>query len=99
MCPVGYHGPTCALETNECAQSPCRNGATCVDLVGSYRCQCVAGYSGRNCEVDINECAGSPCQNEGKSDFIIDEYILGLAITHEYLGTRPVMSWSGYKFT
>ena len=41
-------------DTNECAPAPCKNGATCVDLVGSYRCDCMAGYSGSNCETSKN---------------------------------------------
>ena len=41
-------------DTNECAPAPCKNGATCVDLVGSYRCDCVTGYSGSNCETSKN---------------------------------------------
>ena len=39
------------LDINECALAPCQNGATCVDLVGSYRCDCKAGYTGSNCET------------------------------------------------
>ena len=38
-------------DINECAPAPCQNGATCVDLVGSYRCDCKSGYSGNNCET------------------------------------------------
>ena len=42
------------VEINECANSPCRNGATCTDAVNSYTCRCVAGYTGTHCE--IGEC-------------------------------------------
>jgi len=38
-------------DINECSPNPCQNGATCVDLVGSYRCDCKTGYSGTNCET------------------------------------------------
>lgn len=38
------------LDADECATSPCQNGGTCVDLVGSYRCNCVDGWIGVNCE-------------------------------------------------
>ena len=41
-------------DVNECAPAPCQNGATCVDLVGRYRCDCVTGYSGNNCETSTN---------------------------------------------
>ena len=38
-------------DKNECANNPCKNGATCVNLPGSYRCDCKSGYSGNNCET------------------------------------------------
>ena len=37
-------------DTDECASSPCQNGATCQNEVNRYVCQCVAGYVGTNCE-------------------------------------------------
>lgn len=39
------------IDIDECAPAPCQNAATCVDLVGNYRCDCVNGYSGSNCET------------------------------------------------
>ena len=38
------------LDVNECEANPCKNGGTCVDLVGDYRCDCVPGYTGEDCE-------------------------------------------------
>ena len=38
-------------DIDECVPAPCKNGATCVDLVGGYRCDCVPGYTGSNCET------------------------------------------------
>ncbi|KAJ7323451.1 hypothetical protein OS493_031651 [Desmophyllum pertusum] len=78
ICPNGYfvrgfyrtdgdwlhniEGAKCCI--NECTKSPCKNGATCVNLQGSYRCNCKSGYSGNNCQTDINECTSqSPCKN------------------------------------
>ena len=40
-----------STDINDCAPDPCQNGATCLDLVGSYRCDCKAGYTGSNCET------------------------------------------------
>ena len=37
-------------DINECEASPCKNGATCENLSGSYRCKCKSGYTGKNCE-------------------------------------------------
>ena len=39
------------IDINECANNPCKNGAVCVNLIGSYRCNCKAGYSGNHCET------------------------------------------------
>ena len=45
--------------------SPCEHGGTCVNIAGSYRCDCPSGFKGRRCEMNINECESNPCQNEG----------------------------------
>ncbi|WAR08688.1 FBP1-like protein, partial [Mya arenaria] len=41
--------PVCE-DINECLSNLCKNGATCVDEVNSYTCQCVDGYDGTFCE-------------------------------------------------
>ena len=38
-------------DINECASNPCLNGATCVDQVNRYTCNCVPGYTGTNCQT------------------------------------------------
>ena len=38
-------------DVNECENNLCKNGATCVNLQGSYRCDCKNGYTGNNCET------------------------------------------------
>lgn len=45
--------------------SPCYHGGTCVNVPGTFRCDCTIGYTGPRCEVNINECASSPCFNDG----------------------------------
>jgi Notch-like protein len=37
-------------DINECSPDPCKNGATCRDLVNNFECTCAAGYDGSNCE-------------------------------------------------
>src|SRR4051812_2744427 len=55
----------CCSACAECASSPCRNGATCIDQVNAFYCNCVLGYSGVQCHTDIDECASAPCANGG----------------------------------
>ena len=43
------------LDIHECASNPCLNGATCIDGVGSYICECKDGWEGSHCEAGINE--------------------------------------------
>ena len=35
----------------ECLSIPCMNGATCVDLINGYRCDCASGFNGINCQT------------------------------------------------
>jgi hypothetical protein len=36
-------------DINECIGLPCKNGATCNDLINLYTCTCQPGYTGYNC--------------------------------------------------
>ena len=38
-------------DIDDCAGSPCDNGATCVDEVAGYSCNCVTGYTGTTCQT------------------------------------------------
>lgn len=37
-------------DINDCLGNQCQNGATCIDLIGAYSCQCSAGFEGDLCE-------------------------------------------------
>ncbi|XP_072013215.1 uncharacterized protein [Amphiura filiformis] len=50
-------------DINECASSPCQNGACYDDGVNGYTCTCNNGYTGTNCETNIDDCAGVTCTN------------------------------------
>jgi len=60
-CTAGYAGSLCQTDINECASTPCVNGASCADGVNHFVCSCVAGWGGNRCQTDINECASGPC--------------------------------------
>ena len=38
-------------DINDCASLPCDNGATCMDLIDSYQCNCIPGYTDSNCRT------------------------------------------------
>ncbi|VDK77902.1 unnamed protein product [Litomosoides sigmodontis] len=57
-----------SLKTDECADNPCMNGATCIDLYNKFMCICPSHFEGETCENRIDECSlyqGTPvgCQN------------------------------------
>ncbi|XP_075972457.1 uncharacterized protein LOC142974178 [Anticarsia gemmatalis] len=60
-CQPGYTGDRCELEYNECESSPCANGGTCTDRVGSFECSCGRGYTGNTCQLKVDLCSPNPC--------------------------------------
>ncbi|XP_041369895.1 uncharacterized protein LOC121383864 [Gigantopelta aegis] len=54
--------PSTCDAVDECQQnSPC-NGHTCINLPGSYRCECQDGFSGSDCSVPPDFCADNKCE-------------------------------------
>ncbi|XP_045469521.1 fat-like cadherin-related tumor suppressor homolog isoform X5 [Harmonia axyridis] len=44
-----YAGELCEFDLNECESNPCQNGATCINEVGSFRCNCLPNTTGIYC--------------------------------------------------
>ena len=68
MCPPGWTGTRCNIDINECRAEKrvCgENKGKCINLIGSFKCDCYSGFSGENCAEDIDECWSSPCRNQG----------------------------------
>jgi hypothetical protein len=56
QCSNGYEGVMCEIDTDECASSPCQNGAYCTDSttsatvpIDAYSCSCAAGFANGVC--------------------------------------------------
>lgn len=64
---LGYTGSTCEDDIDECAMSPqlCGSG-TCVNLIGSYKCECRQGFCGNKCSLPDPCLVENPCQFDGK---------------------------------
>ena len=67
-CAQGYDGVNCQNNVNDCMGAPCGHGV-CIDLLGSFACQCLAGYTGNNCTSMVGtECdtyTRSQCDSQG----------------------------------
>jgi hypothetical protein len=59
VCPIGFTGPQCQFDTNECGFNNGNCSHECVNTYGSYECKCKNGYrladDNKSC-IDINEC-------------------------------------------
>lgn len=64
-CTPGYAGTRCDLDIDECLSHPCKNNATCHNLINNYECDCPPGYRGKDCSIDVDECEPKPCRNGG----------------------------------
>ncbi|XP_019907541.2 aggrecan core protein isoform X2 [Esox lucius] len=54
--PAVMEEPSSEKEVDVCHSNPCANGATCVEMAGSYKCLCLPSYGGDCCEIDEQEC-------------------------------------------
>ena len=45
----GFEGVRCEVNIDDCKDHTCQNGATCIDEIQSYSCQCPFGFAGKLC--------------------------------------------------
>uniref|UniRef100_A0A8B9TR66 Sushi, nidogen and EGF like domains 1 n=1 Tax=Anas platyrhynchos TaxID=8839 RepID=A0A8B9TR66_ANAPL len=60
-----FTGKRCHVDVDECLSHPCQNGATCINGVNSFSCQCLPGFRGASCETEELPCETKVCQNGG----------------------------------
>ncbi len=64
-CDVGYEGPRCAINHNDCAPNPCLHNGVCTDRINDFKCDCTGtGYTGTTCQTPA-PCTPNPCLNGG----------------------------------
>ncbi|KAI6170816.1 putative cubilin [Aphelenchoides bicaudatus] len=56
------------VNQDDCLNAPCKNGGTCIDLMGGYKCLCPKHFVGKHCQEREDECqmysgTHAGCQN------------------------------------
>ncbi|KAI8493616.1 hypothetical protein Bbelb_285370 [Branchiostoma belcheri] len=59
---------------DNCAATPCKNGAKCESKADGFTCVCPKGFAGTLCETNVDDCAAKPCKNGGKCEDKVDGF-------------------------
>lgn len=63
-----YAGQNCQFISTVqtfCLADSCLNGGTCVEQIGTYRCECPVGLTGQHCQTNVDDCQQDSCLNGG----------------------------------
>uniref|UniRef100_H2YMF1 EGF-like domain-containing protein n=1 Tax=Ciona savignyi TaxID=51511 RepID=H2YMF1_CIOSA len=74
ICEAGWAGPKCNKDQQYCERHrPCRNGATCINNLGGFKCVCPPGLAGTTCQdttttqtITPNNLGKPHCLNGGR---------------------------------
>jgi len=67
-----------------CRSSPCQNGATCVDQVGNFLCNCRQGFIGTRCEMNTLRIRGPGGPTSGKVEINLNNQWIPVCYTLTY---------------
>ncbi|XP_060607519.1 protein crumbs-like isoform X2 [Ruditapes philippinarum] len=71
---TGFTGQFCEKNIDDCDESYCLNGGTCIDGVKNYTCACPPGFTGRHCEIVVAPCeteTSEPCTTFDKGSYTL----------------------------
>ena len=64
VCRFGWTGKLCGLSVDDCVNSACFAGGTCIDKHRTYICKCPADRSGIHCEYLTKSCSSRSCSSD-----------------------------------
>lgn len=69
---TGFTGEVCQVDIDECASTPCHNGAKCLDRPNGYECECAEGNIKKSLSLTATKNIGID-KSTNKTNFCIIE--------------------------